>query len=269
MLDNTQGTLGSVPFAIRDFYHEETRSEPTGNKLTEKYTVLDAEGQETPSERLVDEYADVTYVVMNARQDLKTWQDVERVKALGRYDVTRYNIGKAHERDLWVFHDAYLTWLGRKPALDAEVFMVKSDADSEPSFSQDNYDAALASWQSQEPVNDVTGLVTVLGDYHQELAKRDVITWIESNLPLFDVIWQVNERSRGRMEVQLGRAARNGLDLSSTKIDWILADNSTRETTLAELGQVLDEYAKRQTNIVNQYVTWRDGDRQQRFVYPL
>lgn len=267
MFDNTKGVLADVPAPIRSFYHEISREEPTGERIAESYSYYDDAGEEHQSTRYVDEYYTAIVLIMNDRFDLKSWSDVEEVKKRGNYSAIIHFIRKAHESDEWKFHDEYLAWLGRKPLLGDDVFLVQPDAESELSFSQEKYDAALASWQSQEPVSEITGLANVLGDYHQELAKRDVINWIESDLSLFGETWQVDERSRGRMEVQLGRAARNGLDLSSNKIDWILSDNSTRETTLAELGQVLDEYAKRQTDIVNQYVTWRDGDRKQRFIY--
>ncbi|MBL4297858.1 hypothetical protein H8F06_21500 [Vibrio fluvialis] len=269
MFDNTQGTLESVPFAIRSFYHQEVRSEATGAQVSEDYTYIDSEGQEQTGTRLVDEYQDVSYLVMNSRHDLKSWADVESAKAHGNYDAVCHFIEKAWESYHWVFHDAYLAWLEKKPVIDADMFFERIDDDSDPVFSQALYDAAVSEWEVFEPVDNLASLSDVMAEYHQELAKQNVDAWIESDIQLYAATWQVDERSRNRMEAQLGLAYRNDLDRAQTEIEWILSDNSTRTTTLAELGGVLDEYARRQSMIVNQYAVWRSGDLQQRFIATL
>lgn len=265
MFNNTQGTLESVPFAIRHFYYQEMRSEATGAQVPVEYIYIDEDGQEQTGTHLVDEFQDVSYLVMNPRNDLKSWADVDAAKAHGHYDAVRHFIEKACESESWAFHDAYLAWLEREPVIDVDVFFERADDDSEPVFSQALYDAAVSQWEASEELANLTSSADVIAEYHQELAKQDVDVWIESDIQLYDAIWQVNERSRNRIEAQLGLASRNSLDLSTTEIDWILADNSTRISTLAELGGVLDAYARRQSIVVSQYAVWRSGDLQQRF----
>lgn len=267
MFNNTQGTLESIPVAIRDFYHEETRSEPTGNKLTEKYTVLDEEGQETPAERLVDEYAVVTYVVMNARNDLKTWQDVERVKSLGRYDVTLYNIQKAHENDRWAFHDSYINWLQDNPVPESPLFLVLVGEDIEPEFNLERYEQTVAAWQDQEPVFEpIINLDDAIVKYHEYLAKTHRESCVNGVINVFEVDWQVDKPGRDNINEAIAYAERNMLSGIETR-SWILANNTLRKTTVDELKAVMDAYTERLDEVFNAYAKWRTGDKLEPFVF--
>lgn len=265
MFDNTQGTLQNVPLAIRDFYHEETRSEPTDNKLIKIYTVLDAEGQEISAERLVDEYPDVIYIVMNGRNDIKSWQDVARVKAFGNYDVTRYNIQQAHENDRWAFHDAYINWLQDKPDLGSPLFLAPSGEDSEPEFSQEWYDQAVTAWQEQEPVFEpAIKLEDAIIEWHEDLAKTYRESCVNGVINKFGVDWQVDKAGRDNINEALEYANRKGLPGTETR-QWILDDNSLRETTLNELKAVMNAYAERMGEVFASYAQWRAGDKLEPF----
>ena len=76
-------TLLEVPEVIREFYHEVTKSEATGNTVAEAYTYFDENGEQTAFTQ-VPEYADVTYVELLSRPETKTQADLERVIALGK-----------------------------------------------------------------------------------------------------------------------------------------------------------------------------------------
>ncbi|WP_412497253.1 hypothetical protein [Vibrio fluvialis] len=264
MFDNTQGTLESVPFAIRSFYHQEVRSEATGAQVSEDYTYIDSEGQEQTGTRLVDEYQDVSYLVMNSRHDLKSWADVESAKAHGTYDAVCHFIEKASESELWLFHDSYLAWLDGEPVLDDEAFLTPNEDGDNPSFNESWFKAAHDAWSSSEPVKVVTNPGLVLAKYHEDLAKHDKEVLINANIELNGATWQVDKTARDNINEQVNAAARNNLPLSTAK-NWILADNTIRETTIGELCDVLDAYATRQNNVVSAYAIWRSSDLSTRF----
>ncbi|MCG6227105.1 DUF4376 domain-containing protein [Vibrio furnissii] len=266
MLNNTQGTLESVPSAIRDFYHEETRREPTGNKVSESYTYENGAGESVFAERLVDEYADITYLVQNSRSDLKSWNDVELAKAKSTYDTTRYFMEKACEGELWSFHDAYLAWLENEPSLDDDAFFTPGEGDDEPTFNESWFEAALDAWANAEPVKSVTSLETVLAEYHQALAKQYRESVIEGNIVVHGVEWQINKEGRDNMNEAIAYAVRNSLP-GTTPRQWILADNSLRETTVDELRSVLNAYAERLDAVFESYAVWREGDKLVAFSY--
>ncbi|WP_044362355.1 DUF4376 domain-containing protein [Vibrio fluvialis] len=266
MFDNTKGTLQSVPSAIREFYHEETRREPTGNKVSESYTYQNEAGESIPAERLVDEYADITYLVQNSRSDLKSWDDVELAKAKSTYDTTRYFIEKACEGELWSFHDAYLAWLENEPSLDDDAFFTPGEGDDEPTFNESWFEAALDAWENAEPEKSVTSLETVLAEYHQALAKQYRESVIEGNIVVHGVEWQINKEGRDNMNEAIAYAVRNSLP-GTTPRQWILADNSLRETTVDELRSVLNAYAERLDAVFESYAVWREGDKLVAFSY--
>ncbi|MFH4619370.1 DUF4376 domain-containing protein [Vibrio furnissii] len=266
MLNNTQGTLESVPSAIRDFYHEETRREPTGNKVSESYTYQNGAGETVPADRLVDEYANITYLVQNSRSDLKSWNDVELAKAKSTYNTTRYFMEKACEGELWSFHDAYLAWLENEPSLDDVAFFTSGEGDDEPTFNESWFEVALDAWANAEPVKAVTSLETVLADYHQVLAKQYRESVIEGNIVVHGVEWQINKEGRDNMNEAIAYAVRNSLP-GTTPRQWILADNSLRETTVDELRSVLNAYAERLDAVFESYTVWRKGDKLVAFSY--
>lgn len=56
-------TLAMVPAAIREFFREEVRNEPTGNMIDETYNGIDDNGDSVELTRQVEEMHDVIYVV--------------------------------------------------------------------------------------------------------------------------------------------------------------------------------------------------------------
>ncbi|NNN44718.1 MULTISPECIES: DUF4376 domain-containing protein [unclassified Vibrio] len=259
MFNDTRGVLADLPAPIQTFYKEEVRQEPTGNKIPESYTYFDEEGVERTGERLVNEYESIIYLVEKSRHDLKTWGFVEQVKLRNNYDFTRYCIEKACEAEEWLFHDDYLEWLNKEPKKEDEKYLVE-DKEGELVY---NYEDDLATWKSLEPVNNATKVNDVLVNWHQELAKitREQLT--ESPIVVNGFTWQVDKIARDNINECIAYADRNNLDNYS--VSWILADNSVKETNLAELKAVIDAYTERLGYVVNKYAEWREGDKLERF----
>lgn len=82
--------------------------------------------------------------------------------------------------------------------------------------------------------------------------------FIESNIELFAVDWQIETESRDKMNAAIDYATRND-KLAETRY-WILADNTPRESTIADLEAVLDAYTLRMDNVFMQYGVWAGGD---------
>ena len=89
-------------------------------------------------------------------------------------------------------------------------------------------------------------------------AKKTRDKAISLNIIVLDCEWQVREQDLTFMERAVDTAEREGYPPESTQ-GWILADNSIRETTAEELGQVLTVHALRVKNIFGQYALWRVG----------
>lgn len=69
-------------------------------------------------------------------------------------------------------------------------------------------------------------------------------------------IWQVRSIDRGRMRETIETARDIGVPPETTT-DWILADNTTRPTTAADLRAVITAYTLRMGEIYRTYNTWR------------
>lgn len=99
-----------------------------------------------------------------------------------------------------------------------------------------------------------------IAEYHKGLAKtlRDDI--IESNIEVHGVFWQVHVT---RDEPRLNRAINTSTCDSmpgETTCEWILADNTLRPTTAAELKQVIVAKGYREGEVFAKYSIWRSGD---------
>jgi len=118
--------ITDVPNAILDFYHEEVRSEPTGNQIPETYTYVDENGDTQTGTRMVDEYADVTYVVENTRCQVVSFSQVDNIielRAGTLPDVVDTFIGFALETKDWEYHDSYLEYLALEPNADDPKYL--------------------------------------------------------------------------------------------------------------------------------------------------
>jgi hypothetical protein len=100
-----------------------------------------------------------------------------------------------------------------------------------------------------------------------EQAKVDRDAIIESNINVNGVEWQVD---RLNDEPRIKRAVRvaefNDLP-DTTELTWILADNSLRTTTIAELKVVLTAKAYREKDVFAQYTQWRAGSMATKFKF--
>ncbi|WGY45025.1 DUF4376 domain-containing protein [Vibrio sp. ABG19] len=266
MFDNTQGTLFDLPDPIRNFYHEELRTLPTGNKISSVYKYQDEDGVEQETVRLVDEYIDVSFLVENPRDDLKSWAFVSLAKERGDPESVKYTISKACEAEKWAFHDEYLAWLERTPVLDDSAFLERIDEESEPVFSPALYDAAIDAWQLDEPILAISDESQIVADYHQELAKSTRESVVESNIELFNVVWQVDASGRDNMTSAIAYAERLGMSEDTVR-QWILADNSVRETSVSELKSVLNAYTERLDAVYVSYTVWREGSKLELFQF--
>lgn len=101
---------------------------------------------------------------------------------------------------------------------------------------------------------------------NKRLAKIERNAAEQANIEVLGVSWQVDDVARDRMQRTIDTATRNNVDVSTT-VDWILADNTIRATTVSELTQVLDAHAYRTQDIFSQYNAWRAGSMTEIFVY--
>ena len=170
-------TLLEVPVEIREFYEEVVVSEPTGETVWEDYDYTDIDGTERVGQRLVDEYADVTYIKELPRHDLKSWDDVSRVKAKGRVKTVPHFITKACEADNWTSHDKYVKWLEEEPLIDDEKYLLTTTIDDVEvlthSFTDD-----ITTWQEQEPVvslRDSAPLISAYTTEQEDIAAKAII----------------------------------------------------------------------------------------------
>lgn len=88
----------------------------------------------------------------------------------------------------------------------------------------------------------------------------------ESPILVLGVEWDIDTISRDNMRSAIETATRNSLPPETTQ-GWILADDTVRQTTASELGQVLDAYAYRLSDVFTQYAIWLAGDKTEEFRY--
>ncbi len=91
---------------------------------------------------------------------------------------------------------------------------------------------------------------------------------IESPIECNGSIFDIDTKSRDNIGVALRKADRNGYPDTEIR-DWRLADNTWRETTLAELKQLLELYDVRFESVWYQFNIWDDGDKQEPFEVEL
>lgn len=87
---------------------------------------------------------------------------------------------------------------------------------------------------------------------------------IESDIKVFGVMWQVDQKGRDNMRNAIETATRLNMPQGTTQ-GWILSDNSIRQTTATELEQVLSAYTFRMGQVFVQYAGWRAAGIQKPF----
>lgn len=85
---------------------------------------------------------------------------------------------------------------------------------------------------------------------------------IDAPIEVHGVLWDIDSTSRDRMLTAIRAAGRNP---ARSTVNWVLADNSIRETTAEELEQVLDAYALRMEETFVAHTMWRMGDKKTKF----
>jgi len=103
------------------------------------------------------------------------------------------------------------------------------------------------------------------------LAARAKITRnaeVNANILLLNVEWQVGVLARTNIGDTINGAEYLGTAVDAT-VEWILADNSTRDTTVAELKQVFAAYCTRMMAVYQQFNAWRSGDQTAAFEYVI
>lgn len=94
---------------------------------------------------------------------------------------------------------------------------------------------------------------------------RDSI--IESNINVNGAEWQVDRlKDEPRIKRAIQIAEFEGLP-DTTETTWILADNTLRTTTVAELKQVLTAKGYREKDVFAKYAQWRAGSMATAFKY--
>ena len=189
MFDNTVNTLAAIPAAIVNFYHEEVRSEPTGNQVSESYTYEDENGVTQTGSRMVDEYADVTYVVENTRAQGTSWSQVDNIielRAGTLPNVVDTFIGFALETEDWEYHDSYLEYLAIEPQADDAKYL-EEVPESDPVEYVYDYTTDHAAWVADAPVQDAD--VTVAQwkmDNYQKLRRAAYGDWTTQLEHIYD-----------------------------------------------------------------------------------
>ena len=99
----------------------------------------------------------------------------------------------------------------------------------------------------------------------QERAKIRRSELTEAPIELFGVYWQVDKSSRDNINEAITYANRNEVSSTETR-QWILADNTVRDTQVHELEMVMSKYAERLDSIFMVYAAWREGDKTEEFI---
>lgn len=101
---------------------------------------------------------------------------------------------------------------------------------------------------------------------NQSNAKATRTEVSNSDIEVFGVMWQVGDVDRVNINEAISYSENNGLPDETTQ-SWILADNTTRDTTKLDLIEVLNEYTERKQRVFEAYITWREGDMLSVFEY--
>ena len=79
-----------------------------------------------------------------------------------------------------------------------------------------------------------------------------------ADIEVFGVMWQVRDKDRARIQETIATAETLGAPPETT-VNWILADNTTRLTTAAELKEVIAQHSLRRQGIFITYTMWRSS----------
>lgn len=263
MYNNTMGTLDSVPVALRGYYAEETRSEPTGEMVSEEYTFVDENGDEQTGIREVPEFHDVTYTVLLPFGETKSWNEVDTVVSMGKASaVIKQFIKLAINGDHKEFHNSYIQWLSGKPSEPVRTrnddgTYVPDDLETpeseayEAGYTPEMYAVEYAEWEVTEPSFVVTDTTT----YYRTIAKAEREIIKESDIRVGGFMWQVAQADRDNMSETIGYAERNSINVDDTT-NWITADNRIVAVSYKDLQDIKNAYVLRMDSLFKQYGIW-------------
>jgi len=117
---------------------------------------------------------------------------------------------------------------------------------------------------------DLEGMQEELIDTNKTLAKGTRDCFCNCNLEVLGFMWQVDTPSRDFMRdgintykcmvaLELLKPPEERVEVPNLT-NWILADNTTRWTTVEELEEVLCQYSLRVQSTFDSYNVWRAGD---------
>ena len=163
-------TLLDVPKQIREFYHEEIRSEQVFEEdgitpvlSPETYVYIDENGDEQEGTKYVPTFEDVVYIVKNSTNDLKSWTEVKAVIANvkgGKETFVEYCIEKAIEADKYKFCNEWENWnVVLEDLLEAQAnYTEPTQEEIEGGAQVIDYAAKIAVQEAAEPVKPTTTL---------------------------------------------------------------------------------------------------------------
>lgn len=284
-IDTEYKSLSEIDPEIVRFYSEDVRTRVTG------HTEPDEEGNTSPITKeyvviVLNQPDKVSYDYVESRRGRRLGEDAAKVALVQA--ITWEDFAVNHNGYL-AWQEEYLAWEMEKPTelIGEEEVLVPAPerpvidmADRRAVYEtlSQSYDTNLFHHTEEIVEYDDAAFtataIPVLIDndpadvaaYHAALAKVARDEALTSNIEVFGVMWQVRLKDRDNINEAINKGIRNQLSGSETRY-WILADNSIRETTLEELGQIMDAYTARMDDIYFQYGTWRSGDQLTPFIY--
>lgn len=284
-IDTEYKSLSEIDPEIVRFYSEDVRTRVTG------HTEPDEEGSTSPITKqyvviVLNQPDEVTYEYAESRRGRRLGEDAVKealVQAIAWEDFA------VNHNGYLAWQEEYLAWEMEKPTELIGEEEVLVPAPKRPVIDMANrravYEALYQAYDTNlfhhteelveydDEAFTATAIPVLIdndpvevAEYHSALAKVVRDEALTSNIEVFGVMWQVRTQDRDNINEAINKGIRNQTDGSETRY-WILADNSVRETTLSELGQIMDAYTARMDDIYLQYGIWRSSDKLTPFTY--
>lgn len=237
-------TIKDVPEAIRDFYFEETLSEPTGEMVEIMVAVMgyDEQGYETGEvevSRMIPEYHDVLYVREDTRPETKAKTDLERIITLGKpLSVIHKFADMVALGERWDFLDTYKAYL-------VEVSEITDYNDSLVPVEDDEGNMVMPELRAlpDEPVKpDYPTGDDIFAPYAREVFKKTRAENVSKiTVEVDGMVFDGDETSTARITKAIV-----ALEPEETNT-WVLANNDVVEVTREQFIQVLRKAGIEQT----------------------
>lgn len=237
-------TIKDVPEAIRDFYFEETLSEPTGEMVEAIAMVMgyDEQGNETGEvevSRMIPEYHDVLYVREDTRPETKAKTDLERIITLGKpLSVIHKFADMVALGERWDFLDTYKAYL-------VEVSEITDYNDSLVPVEDDEGNMVMPELRAlpDEPVKpDYPTGDDIFAPYAREVFKKTRTENVSKiTVEVDGMVFDGDETSTARITKAIV-----ALEPEETNT-WVLANNDVVDVTREQFIQVLRKAGIAQT----------------------